>query len=192
MAISTIVQKLREFIFFLQLCLIFVIGNTLLRLSFAKKIKIAIMDKAAGISLPEDVYLNSLFTQAMMKNLWELYTLDMKKAALCGQKAPDPLLVDPCTGEEKQLLKTVDEQRLQVLAFGSYTCPVFRTKFGELQALAQEFRSVADFSVIYIDEAHPSDGWRFKVTYCIFVLPRSLLYHCLFDHTPIYFILDSN
>mgnify|MGYP002803376654 CR=1 FL=1 len=162
MAVSMIVQKLREFILFLQLCLIFVIGNTLLRLSFAKKIRIGIMNKASGVSLPEEVYLNSLFTQAMMKNLWHHYILDMKKGAWRGQKAPNPLLVDPSTGEEKQLLKAVDAQKLQVLAFGSYTCPVFRIKFGELKTLAEEFQGVADFSVIYIDEAHPSDGWKFK------------------------------
>ena len=176
MAVSIIVQKLREFILFLQLCLIFVIGNTLLRLSFAKKIKIAIMNKASGVSLPEDVYSNSLFSQAMMKNLWDHYILDMKKGALRGRKAPNPLLVDPSTGEEKQLLKAVDAQKLQVLAFGSYTCPVFRIKFGELQTLAEEFQGVADFSVIYIDEAHPSDGWKFKVRFCVFLYHDAVLF----------------
>jgi hypothetical protein len=167
MAVSLIVQKIREFVLFLQLCLIFVIGNTLLlRLSYAKRITVAIMHKAAGVTLPEDMYWNSLFTQAMMKALWDHHRLDMRRAARHGQKAPDPLLVDPSTGEEKQLLKAVDVQRLQVLAFGSYSCPVFRLKFKELQSLAKEFHSVADFSVIYINEAHPSDGWAFKVRFC--------------------------
>ncbi len=132
----------------------------------------ALMHKAAGVALPEDLYWNSLFTQAMMKNLWDLYTLDMRKVAWHGQKAPDPLLVDPGTGEEKQLLTTVDVQKLHVLAFGSYTCPVFRMRFKELKSLADEFHSVADFSVIYIDEAHPSDGWKFKVRFCNLVKPR--------------------
>ena len=160
---SIVVQKLREFLLFLQLCCIFVIGNTLLRLSYAKRITSSIMENAAGMALPEKIFHNSLFTREMMKALWEVYTLDMKKSASYGQKAPDPTLVDPSTGEEKHLSKALDVRKLQVLAFGSYTCPVFRWRFTELQALAEEFHHVADFSVIYIDEAHPSDGWAFKV-----------------------------
>lgn len=160
-----IIQKLREVILFLQLCCVFVIGNILLRLSFAKKITVKIMDKAAGIALPENLYRNCLFTQAMMKSLWEQGTLDIRKSAVCGQKAPDPILVDPSTRQEKRLSKTGDGRKLQVLAFGSYTCPVFRLKFKELRSMAEEFHHVADFSVIYIDEAHPADGWAFKVTF---------------------------
>lgn len=171
MAVSLIVQILREIILFLQLCLVFIIGNTLLRLSYARKITLAIMHKAAGVALPEEMFWNSLFSRAMMKNLWEQQTLDMRKSAYHGKQAPDPLLVDPSTREEKQLLNVVDIHKLQVLAFGSLTCPVFRLKFTELQSLAEEFKAVADFSVIYIDEAHPSDGWAFKVRYCVIPLP---------------------
>ena len=170
MAVSTVVQKLREIILFLQLCLVFIIGNTLLRLSYARNITLTIMHKAAGVALPEEMFWNSLFSRAMMKNLWEQQTLDMRKSAYHGQQAPDPVLVDPATKEEKQLLTAIDVQKLQVLAFGSLTCPVFRLKFTELQSLAKEFQAVADFSVIYIDEAHPADGWAFKVGYCITLL----------------------
>lgn len=162
-AVYIIVLKLREFVLLLQLGFMFALGNTLLRLHCARKITAAIMNRAAGVVLPEDLYMSSLFTKAMMKCLWEHSTLDMRKTAFYGQKAPNPLLVDPNTKEEKQLSKSVDVQRLQVLAFGSYTCPVFRLKFKELRTLADEFHSVADVSVIYIDEAHPSDGWAFKV-----------------------------
>ncbi|XP_028392231.1 type II iodothyronine deiodinase-like [Dendronephthya gigantea] len=159
---SIVIQKLREFLLFLQLCCIFVIGNTILRLSYAQRITSSIMENAAGMVLPEEIFRNALFTREMMKALWEVYVLDMKKSASYGQKAPDPTLVDPNTGEEKHLSKALDVQKLQVLAFGSYTCPVFRRRFTELQALAEEFHQVAEFSVIYIDEAHPSDGWAFK------------------------------
>ena len=122
------------------------------------------MQKAASVALPEDMYWNSLFSRAMMNNLWQQGVLDIRKSAWFGKDAPDPVLVDPNTGEEEQLLKVVDVEKLQVLAFGSYTCPVFRMKFEKLQSLAEEFHGVADFSVIYIDEAHPSDGWAFKVS----------------------------
>lgn len=32
------------------------------------------------------------------------------------------------------------------------------------QQLTSEFLEVADFAVVYIEEAHPVDGWAFKVT----------------------------
>lgn len=32
------------------------------------------------------------------------------------------------------------------------------------QQLTSEFLEVADFAVVYIEEAHPVDGWSFKVT----------------------------
>lgn len=35
-------------------------------------------------------------------------------------------------------------------------------KFGELKRLVEDFKSVADFLVIYVEEAHASDKWAFK------------------------------
>ena len=35
-------------------------------------------------------------------------------------------------------------------------------KFGEFCKTASSFASVADFVTVYIEEAHPSDGWAFK------------------------------
>uniref|UniRef100_A0A8D2L466 Iodothyronine deiodinase n=2 Tax=Varanus komodoensis TaxID=61221 RepID=A0A8D2L466_VARKO len=34
-------------------------------------------------------------------------------------------------------------------------------KFDEFKKLVKDFKSVADFLVIYIEEAHASDGWAF-------------------------------
>ena len=51
----------------------------------------------------------------------------------------------------------------------------------------KEFQEMADFAVIYIEEAHPVDGWAFKVKnqitlrylklwrmYCVYVKSKSL------------------
>ncbi len=35
-------------------------------------------------------------------------------------------------------------------------------KFKRFNSIAKEFASIADFLIIYIEEAHPSDGWGFK------------------------------
>lgn len=36
------------------------------------------------------------------------------------------------------------------------------SKFKRYNAVASEFASIADFLIIYIEEAHASDGWRFE------------------------------
>uniref|UniRef100_A0A452HYB6 Iodothyronine deiodinase n=1 Tax=Gopherus agassizii TaxID=38772 RepID=A0A452HYB6_9SAUR len=35
-------------------------------------------------------------------------------------------------------------------------------KFSEFNKLVEDFNSVADFLIIYIEEAHATDGWAFK------------------------------
>lgn len=35
-------------------------------------------------------------------------------------------------------------------------------KFDQFKKLIEDFSSIADFLVIYIEEAHASDGWAFK------------------------------
>uniref|UniRef100_A0A7N4V516 Iodothyronine deiodinase n=2 Tax=Sarcophilus harrisii TaxID=9305 RepID=A0A7N4V516_SARHA len=34
-------------------------------------------------------------------------------------------------------------------------------KFGQFQKLIEDFSSIADFLIIYIEEAHAADGWAF-------------------------------
>lgn len=156
-------QILRLVIHFLEISCLFVIGRILVRLSCARKLIIKSMNKIASVPLPVELYWDSLFSWDMMKSLWELGVLDIRKTATRGKPTPNPVLVDPDTGNEIELLKITSRRKLQVLAFGSYSCPVFRLKFDELKSIAQEFRRIADFMIIYIDEAHPADGWSFKV-----------------------------
>lgn len=159
---TVIVRTFGELVLLIQLSCVFVVGQTLVRFSFTRKIVVRIMHKAASVSLPEELYWNSLFTWPMMKALWQQEKLDMRKTALRGKPSPNPLLVDPSSGDELELSKALNPDKLQVLAFGSYSCPVFRMKLNKLTSIAEEFHNVADFSLIYIDEAHPADGWAFN------------------------------
>ena len=51
-----------------------------------------------------------------------------------------------------------------VVNFGSITCPVFMKRLEEFSQIAKQFGDIADFLLVYIEEAHPSDGWAFKVS----------------------------
>ena len=58
-----------------------------------------------------------------------------------------------------------------VANFCSWTCPVFRARVKEFLNLGivREFSDVADFLTVYVEEAHPSDGWAFEVSSLYFL-----------------------
>lgn len=62
-------------------------------------------------------------------------------------------------GSECHLLDFAKSERPLVVNFGSATWPPFTNQLSAFGKLVEEFSSVADFLLVYIDEAHPSDGW---------------------------------
>lgn len=62
-------------------------------------------------------------------------------------------------GAECHLLDFAHPERPLVVNFGSATWPPFTSQLPAFRTLVDEFSSVADFLLVYIDEAHPSDGW---------------------------------
>lgn len=62
-------------------------------------------------------------------------------------------------GTECHLLDFASPERPLVVNFGSATWPPFTNQLPAFSKLVEEFSSVADFLLVYIDEAHPSDGW---------------------------------
>lgn len=49
--------------------------------------------------------------------------------------------------------------RPTVLVFGSCTCEPFVRSMAAISELEREFRGRVAFLLVYIDEAHPTDGW---------------------------------
>lgn len=46
-----------------------------------------------------------------------------------------------------------------VLVFGNFTCGPFRALAAEVDAIAQRYKDRATFVMVYVREAHPTDGW---------------------------------
>ena len=36
-------------------------------------------------------------------------------------------------------------------------------KLQKFRKIVQDYSGIADFAIVYVEEAHPSDGWFFKV-----------------------------
>jgi hypothetical protein len=49
-----------------------------------------------------------------------------------------------------------------VLVFGSFTCGPFRSQSGNIEKLYRRYKDQATFVMIYVREAHPTDGWRIE------------------------------
>ncbi len=74
-----------------------------------------------------------------------------------GDLAPDFTLSN-LTGDPVTLSEEVGEKPI-VLIFGNFTCGPFRSQSGNLEKLYQRYQDRAKFFLIYVREAHPSDGW---------------------------------
>jgi thiol-disulfide isomerase/thioredoxin len=70
-------------------------------------------------------------------------------------------------------LKTVDGKRTipsatligskpLVLVFGNFTCGPFRSLYPEVDAVYQRYKNDANFLMVYVREAHPTDGWKME------------------------------
>lgn len=49
-----------------------------------------------------------------------------------------------------------------VLVFGNFTCGPFRSQAGNVEKLYQTYQDRATFLMVYVREAHPTDGWRME------------------------------
>ena len=79
-----------------------------------------------------------------------------------GNSAPNPPLTELNGFTQKHLLDFAKHGRPLVVNFGSCTWPVFLKKFALFKEIVRDFSRVADFLMVYVEEAHAADGWAYK------------------------------
>ena len=76
-----------------------------------------------------------------------------------GEIAPPFALEVLGDRNRKQSLRELHQRKPVVLIFSSWGCDIFRESLGGLQALYSEYHDRAEFAMVYIREAHPSNGF---------------------------------
>lgn len=165
----------------LALLLAFAILRFLFCTLVFRKLVVKLFIKFAGCQISQEVYGNSLFGWEMYKAVTETLMIDLQKTAKPGKEAPNPSLVSTDGQSRLHLLDFAKESRPLVVNFGSCTCPVFMKRLREFGEIMADFGDVADFLVIYISEAHPTDGWAFKVNHNSPCVMSEVLTYTLFD-----------
>ncbi|WP_158633545.1 deiodinase family protein [Tautonia sociabilis] len=78
-----------------------------------------------------------------------------------GDPAPDFTL--PAIDGDRDVTLSSYRERLGkpiVLIFGNFTCGPFRSQAGNVEKLYRRYRDRAGFLLVYVREAHPTDGWH--------------------------------
>jgi hypothetical protein len=78
-----------------------------------------------------------------------------------GEAAPDFTLRTLDGQTSYQLSRLIGPQPV-VLCFGNFTCGPFRAFYPEVDAVHERYRGQAKFLMVYVREAHPTDGWKME------------------------------
>lgn len=158
-----IVSSFRLFVIYKLLSCMFAVGSILKVVPFFKCFILRAFEAVSGERLPPSTYWNSLFEQKMLDNIWHSILTDTQKKVKLGCRASNPPVVSTDGKRCFTLLDMSRNGRPLVMSFGSCTCPIFMNRLKEFRKLITDFGHIVDFLVIYIEEAHPADGWAFKV-----------------------------
>lgn len=163
-------QIVQGFAAYTMLLFVFSVGTLLKSMPAFRVYIIRAFDAVTKTKLPVCSYWESLFSDQMFQNVWHSVALDLRKKIKQGHEAPNSPVVSLSGKHCFPLLKMAKPGRPLVLNFGSCTCPIFMSQLDEFQKMAQDFSQVADFCVVYIEEAHPSDGWALKASFLTYLL----------------------
>lgn len=97
--------------------------------------------------------------ETLLRALFSQELGSLQPGPVLGEIAPDFTLKTTDGKKEVTLSKTVGPKPL-VLVFGNFTCGPFRSQAGNVEKLYQMYKDRATFVMIYVREAHPTDGWH--------------------------------
>ncbi|AMV39907.1 deiodinase family protein [Planctomyces sp. SH-PL62] len=99
--------------------------------------------------------------EQLIKGLFRQEIGSLQSGPNLDETAPDFSLKTADGQGELTLSKLVGPKPV-VLIFGNFTCGPFRSMAGNFEKLHRRYGDRATFVMVYVREAHPSDGWRMQ------------------------------
>jgi len=113
------------------------------------------LPRGAGGFLPGD----GPSVPMLVKSLFSEELGALSEGPKVGDVAPDFTLKTRDGKETVQLSKVVGKKPT-VLLLGNFTCGPFRAFYPDVDAVSQRYKDQANFLMVYVREAHPTDGWK--------------------------------
>ena len=85
----------------------------------------------------------------------------LQPGPVLGETAPD-FTLKTVDGHEDVTLSKLLGSKPVVLVFGNFTCGPFRGQGGNVEKLYRRYKDRATFVMVYVREAHPTDGWSME------------------------------
>lgn len=95
----------------------------------------------------------------LVKGLFTQEIGSLQPGPKLDDSAPDFTLKTIDGGREVTLSKLIGPKPV-VLIFGNFSCGPFRGQAGNFEKLYHRYKDRATFLMVYVREAHPTDGWR--------------------------------
>lgn len=95
----------------------------------------------------------------LVRGLFQQEIGSLKPGPAVGETAPDFTLKKVGGDGEVTLSKALGSKPV-VLVFGNITCGPFRGQAGNVEKLYRRYKDRANFLMVYVREAHPTDGWK--------------------------------
>jgi thiol-disulfide isomerase/thioredoxin len=99
--------------------------------------------------------------EVLLRGLFASELGSLKEGPPLGGDAPD-FELKTADGKQAVRLSSLLGKRPVVLVLGNYTCGPFRALYAQVERIKQKYAKEAGFLMVYVREAHPTDGWRMK------------------------------
>jgi thiol-disulfide isomerase/thioredoxin len=99
--------------------------------------------------------------ETLVRGLFRQEIGSLQPGPALGEPAPDFNLKTQDGKGELTLSKLIGPKPV-VLVFGNFTCGPFRAQAGNVEKLYRLYKDRATFVMVYVREAHPTDGWRME------------------------------
>jgi hypothetical protein len=97
----------------------------------------------------------------MIRGLFRQEVGSLQPGPKLDESAPDFTLKRVDGSSEVTLSKMIGPKPV-VLIFGNFTCGPFRSQAGNFEKMHRLYGDRATFIMVYVREAHPTDGWRME------------------------------